>query len=74
LAVRFQIGFPALAAPFAVLCSSLDAAERSSRMISNTNLFSARLTTARAMTSSSIFTFLTVTRSGVCSSVVLKLI
>jgi hypothetical protein len=68
------MGFPALAVPFAVLCSSLDAAKRLSRMISKTNLFSARLTTSRAMTSSSIFTFLTVTRSGVCSLVILKFI
>ena len=37
-----------------------------SRMISNTNLFSPRFTMSRAMTSSSIFTLWTVTRSGGC--------
>jgi hypothetical protein len=37
-----------------------------SRMISNTNLFSPRFTMFRAMTSSSIFTLWTVTRSGGC--------
>jgi hypothetical protein len=71
LTVRFQIGFPALAAPLAVLRSSLVATKRWSRMISNTNLFSARLTTSRAMTSSSILTLLTVTRSSLCSLAVL---
>ena len=43
-----------------------------SRMISNTNLFSPRFTMSRAMTSSSIFTLWTVTRSGGCSLVVSK--
>ena len=73
-AVRFQIGFPALAALFAVLCSSLVAIRRFrlSRVISNTNFLSARRTTSRAMTSSSIFTILTVTRSSVCSLIVCK--
>src|SRR5580704_15795813 len=74
LTVRFQIGLPALAAPFAVLCSSLVALKPLSRMISNTKLFSARLTTSRAITSSSIFTLLTVTRSGACSLAVFKFI
>ena len=66
LTVRFQIGFPALAARRAFLCSSLEATMRFplSRMISNTNLFSPRFTMSRAMTSSSIFTLWTVTRSG----------
>ena len=52
LTILFQIGLPALAAPFAVLCSSLVATKPLSRMISNTNRFSARLTTSRAITSS----------------------
>ena len=74
LTVRFQTGFPALAALLAVLCSSLVATKRFrfSRMISNTNLFSARLTMSKVMTSSSIFTLLIVTRSGICSSAVSK--
>lgn len=71
LTVRFQTGLPALAAPLADLCSSLAATKVLSRTISNTNLFSARLTTSRAMDSSSIFTLLTVTRS-VCSLLVLQ--
>jgi hypothetical protein len=71
LTTRFQIGLPALAAPLADLCSSLVAIKSLPRIISNTNLFSARLTTSRAMASSSIFTLFTVTRS-VCSLVVSK--
>jgi hypothetical protein len=71
LTVRFQIGLPALAAPLAVLRSSLVATNVLSRIISNTNRFSARLTTSRAMTSSSILSLFTVTRS-VCSFAVLQ--